>query len=71
MKHCAVIDGSTPIPWGKALDPQPFCFGGAQAPIRVGRFPPNEFAMNGMIGNVWIWQSDRFNEVSGDPDPFQ
>ena len=62
---------STRFPWGDALDPQLACFGGAQAPAPVGSFPPNKFGLNDMIGNVWDWCSDRFNEVSLGLDPIQ
>ena len=52
------------FPWGDALDPRFACFGGQAAPRKVGSFPPNGFGLHDMIGNVWAWCSDRFEDVS-------
>ena len=54
----------TIFPWGNALDPAQAAFGGLAVPPNVGSFPPNGFGLNDMIGNVWEWCEDRFEEVS-------
>ena len=52
------------FPWGDALDPQFACFGGQAAPRPVASYPPNGFGVHDMIGNVWDWCRDRFEDVS-------
>ena len=53
------------FPWGDALDPRFACFGGQAAPRNVGSYPPNGFGLHDMVGNVWAWCSDRYEDVSG------
>jgi formylglycine-generating enzyme required for sulfatase activity len=52
------------FPWGDALDPRFACFGGQAAPQPVGSYPANGFGLHDMVGNVWAWCGDRFEDVS-------
>ncbi len=54
----------TIFPWGDALDPRFACFGGHAAPRPVGSYPANGFGLHDMVGNVWAWCSEKFEEVS-------
>jgi formylglycine-generating enzyme required for sulfatase activity len=52
------------FPWGDALDPALACFGGVAAPVPVGSFAPNKFGLHEMVGNLWQWCEDRYEDVS-------
>ncbi|MFI5335363.1 MAG: formylglycine-generating enzyme family protein [Opitutales bacterium] len=55
----------TIFPWGNELDPLRACFGGQAGPRPVLSYAPNGFGLHEMIGNVWDWCHDRFEDVSG------
>ncbi len=50
--------------WGNALDPALACFGGQAAPSPVASFPPNGFGLHDMVGNIWEWCEERYEDVS-------
>ena len=56
--------GDTIFPWGDALDPAHACFGGRAAPEPVGRYPANGFGLCDVVGGVWEWCEERYEEVS-------
>lgn len=53
------------FPWGEALDPKLTCFGGVAAPVAVGSFAPNDYGLYEMLGNMWQWCADLYEEKSG------
>lgn len=55
---------NTRFPWGNALGPEHACFGGDAAPRVVGSYPPNGFGLYDMIGNIWQWCDDRYEDLS-------
>ena len=54
----------TLFPWGNAIGPEHACFAGAAAPMPVGSYPPNGFGLYDMVGNIWSWCEDRYEDVS-------
>lgn len=50
--------------WGNSLDPSKMCFGGQEYPPKVGSFSPNTFGLCDMLGTIWEWCDDLFEEVS-------
>lgn len=52
------------FPWGDALDPNMACFGGQAAPRPVGSFPANGFGLYDMIGNIWQWCDEKYEQMS-------
>lgn len=55
----------TAFPWGHDLGEAYACYGGKETPMPVASYPPNSFGLYDMIGNVWQWCTDRFEEASG------
>jgi formylglycine-generating enzyme required for sulfatase activity len=56
------------FPWGDELDPAHTSYGGMAAPPLVGTYPANGFGVCDMIGGVWEWCQDPYEDVSdGDP----
>ena len=56
------------FPWGDDLDPAHTSYGGMAAPPSVGSYPANGFGVCDMIGGVWEWCQERYENVSeGDP----
>lgn len=53
------------FPWGDDHDPSQACYGGLDAPTRVGSYAPNGFGLYDMIGCVWEWCEERYDSVSG------
>jgi formylglycine-generating enzyme required for sulfatase activity len=52
------------FPWGNDLDDRHAWYGGKSGAIAVGSFEPNGYGLYDVIGNVWEWCEDRFNDVS-------
>lgn len=52
------------FPWGNELRADCACYGGQAAPQPVGSFPPNGYGLHDLVGNVWEWCADRFEDVS-------
>lgn len=52
------------FPWGDCVDATHACYGGVAAPRPVGSYPPNDFGLFDMIGNMWQWCADRFEDKS-------
>jgi formylglycine-generating enzyme required for sulfatase activity len=52
------------FPWGDALDPAGAWYGGQPATRPVGSYPPNGYGLHDLIGNVWEWCADTFQDVS-------
>ena len=52
------------LPWGDDLDQAHACFGGLSAPTAVGSFPPNGYGVYDMIGCVWDWCMELYEDVS-------
>jgi len=52
------------FPWGDALDPKMACFGGAAAPRPVGSYPANGYGLHDMVGNIWQWCEEKFEQMS-------
>lgn len=78
--ECAARAGTQTIwPWGDDFDPH--MARGVYAPLRkegtapVGSYPPNDWGIYDMIGNVWEWVLDcheeNFYEISPRQDPVQ
>src|SRR5690606_5945368 len=56
-------DDTAAFPWGDELDASRAWFGGKDAPRPVASYPPNGFGLYDMIGNVWQWCEDRFEDA--------
>jgi formylglycine-generating enzyme required for sulfatase activity len=52
------------FPWGDDLDPAHTSYGGMTAPPNVGSYPANGFGVCDMVGGVWEWCQDRYEDVS-------
>jgi formylglycine-generating enzyme required for sulfatase activity len=52
------------FPWGDELAEEYACHGGRASPTKVGQYAANGFALHDMIGTVWEWCADRFNDVA-------
>lgn len=52
------------FPWGDSIGPENACFCGDAAPRVVGSYAPNGFGLYDMVGNIWQWCEDRYEDVS-------
>jgi formylglycine-generating enzyme required for sulfatase activity len=55
--------------WGDAWDPSRAHAGGdVRGTLPVGRFEPNDWGLHDMLGNVWEWTADWWNDdLAGQP----
>lgn len=50
-----------PYPWGDNLDPElTYCGKGVGETYAVGRYPPNNYGLHDIAGNVWEWCLDEY-----------
>jgi formylglycine-generating enzyme required for sulfatase activity len=54
----------TRYPWGDELDPSKSSYGGLSAPEPVDKYPPNGYGVHDMVGGVWEWCQEVFEDVS-------
>ena len=52
------------FPWGDDFDFSYANIGRVGNPAEVGSYPPNGFGVHDMIGSVWAWCEERFEDVS-------
>ena len=55
---------ATRYPWGDDLDPAHASYGGLVAPEPVGKYRPNGYGVYDMVGGVWEWCEERYEDVS-------
>ena len=55
---------STIFPWGDEINAEHCCYNNLPAPMPVGQYRPNGFGLYDMVGTVWEWCSDIYNEVA-------
>lgn len=55
----------TRFPWGDELGSGHAWYGNLPAPKPIGTLPPNDFGLYDMIGNIWEWCADRYEDVGG------
>ncbi|MCK8784807.1 formylglycine-generating enzyme family protein [Roseomonas sp. NAR14] len=67
-EYAARAGTGTPWYWGASFEPgrahcfAPGCALGGERTVPVGQFPPNAFGLHDMLGNVWEWVEDCWNE---------
>ncbi|WP_426957380.1 formylglycine-generating enzyme family protein [Muricoccus radiodurans] len=67
-EYAARAGTETPYPWGHDFGPgrahglHEGCDLGGECTVPVGSFPPNAFGLHDMLGNMWEWVEDCWNE---------